>query len=355
MPSVHQVAIIGYGNAGRRFHAYLIGLAAGLRLRGIASRDPQTRQRIVAEQGCLAYESFERALADPQVDLIVLATPHDTHAAMAIEALTAGKHVVTDKVMCLTTDEADTMIEASRRARKLLSVFHNRRLDGDYLTVKKAIGDGELGPVRWIEMNWQRSGPPRGWRGRRDAGGGRLMDLGAHLIDQTIQLWPEDPPMNVYCRMHHDFGLIGQPEIDVESHCMVTIEFASGRTAIIDTSAMVHQPKPRFLIAGIAATLMKTGLDPQEQAMFAGDIDSARDDPVHYARISDGKTEKILPTLAGRWIDFYPNIAEALSGIAVPWVTAESVRPTIAVLQAALRSAQTHQAVACHADPGARR
>src|SRR5689334_17367615 len=134
-----RTAVIGYGFAGRSFHAYLIKLAPGLKLEGIASRNAVTREKIVAEQGCKAYASPEEALADPEVDLVVLATPSSTHAPLAIAALDAGKNVVTDKVMCLTLAECDAMLAAAERNGKLLTVFQNRRLDGDYLTVKLTI------------------------------------------------------------------------------------------------------------------------------------------------------------------------------------------------------------------------
>ena len=132
-----RVAVIGYGFAGRCFHSYLIGLAPGLELRGIASRSAETRDKIRAERACHAYESFEQVLADGEVDLVVLATPNSTHCEMACAALEAGKHVVTDKVMCLNTAEADRMIDTASRTGRMLSVFQNRRWDGDNSSTKE--------------------------------------------------------------------------------------------------------------------------------------------------------------------------------------------------------------------------
>ena len=149
-----RVAVVGYGFAGRCFHTYLVDLAEGLELYALASRF-----------GIKTVETFEEILADEAVDLVVLATPNDLHAPQAIRAMEAGKHVVTDKPMCLSLREADAMIAASRENDRLLSVFQNRRWDGDFLTVKQVLDEGLLGAPFLIEMFWGQYGVPRGWRG----------------------------------------------------------------------------------------------------------------------------------------------------------------------------------------------
>ncbi|MFO7958721.1 MAG: Gfo/Idh/MocA family oxidoreductase, partial [Candidatus Brocadiia bacterium] len=140
-----RAVVIGYGYAGRSFHSYLIGLADGLELRGVSSRSPETREKIVEERHCRAYAGLDEVIEDPDVDLVVLATPHDTHAELAVKAMDAGKHVVTDKPMCTSLEECDRMIEAAERNDVLLTVFQNRRWDGDYLTLRKLMDEGELG------------------------------------------------------------------------------------------------------------------------------------------------------------------------------------------------------------------
>jgi scyllo-inositol 2-dehydrogenase (NADP+) len=328
-----RAVVIGYGFAGRSFHSYLIGITPGLALHGIASRDAATREKIVRERGCPAYESFEQVIADPEVDLVVLATPSSTHADLAVRAMAAGKHVVTDKVMCLTLADCDRMIDAARRNGVLLSVFQNRRWDGDFLTLRKLIADGDLGAVRWVEMAWQGFGAWGGWRGQASLGGGRFYDLGAHLVDQMALLFPE-PVETVYCRMHHDY-----PDSDIDSEALIVITFAGGRTGVCDLSGMTAVSKPRFLAHGSRATFVKYGLDPQEAAMKAGDIDAAVEDPAHFGRVHDGKTERPVPTLPGRWRTFYENIAAALAGNEPPAVTLPSVRRAMSILDAARRSA----------------
>jgi len=328
-----KAVVIGYGYAGRSFHSYLIGLDSGLRLHGISSRNPETREKIVAERGCRAYESFEQVIEDPEVDLVVLATPHHLHADQAVRALEAGKHVVTDKPMCTSLEECDRMIDAANRSGRLLTVFQNRRWDGDYLTLRKLLEDGELGELRWLEMAWQAFGPPRGWRGRADAGGGRLFDLGAHMIDQVMLIFPQAVE-TVYCRMHHDY-----PDHDVESHAMVVIGFDGGTTAVVDAGGLHAIPKPRIHAFGTEGAFIKHGLDPQEAAMNAGDIDSAVEPEENYGRLKNARGERIVPTVPGRWRSFYENVADALAGRAEPAVKLHEVRRAIAVIDAARRSA----------------
>ena len=162
-----NVAIIGYGFAGRAFHSYLIGLEPRLHLAGIASRNPETRDRIKAEVGCPTYHSFEEVIADPAIDLVIVASPNYAHAEQTITALNAGKHVVTDKVMALNLADCDAMIAAANQNQKLLTVFQNRRWDGDFLTLQSLMAQGENGPlgtVKWVEMAWQGLGNWGGWR-----------------------------------------------------------------------------------------------------------------------------------------------------------------------------------------------
>jgi scyllo-inositol 2-dehydrogenase (NADP+) len=325
--------------AGRGFHCYLVKLTPGLVLRGVVARKPEVRERIQAEQGCRAYESVEAALADPDVDLIVLATPNSTHADLAVQALNARKHVVTDKVMCLTLADCDRMIAAARKNNVLLSVFQNRRFDGDFLTVKKLIADGELGEVRWIEMAWQGFGAWGGWRGQSAMGGGKFFDLGAHLVDQLCLLCPARIA-SVYCRMHHDL-----PQTDTESEALLVVAFENGVTGVCDFSSLAALSKPRFYVRGRKATFRKDGLDPQEAAMRAGNIDAAVEPPALYGVLHDGKAQRTIPTLAGRWRNYYESVAATLRESAPPCVQHQELRRAISILEAGVRSAQRNEVV----------
>jgi len=183
--------VVGYGYSGRAFHTYLPTLADGLNLRAIAVRNPAVRQQAAADHPeARVYADLDTLLADGAIQLVILATPHDTHRDLAIQAMEAGKHVVTDKVMALNAHQAEEMIAAARRNDVMLSVFHNRRWDWDYLTVQKVVSDGLLGEPFLFHAAVAGYGAPRGWRGDRAKSGGIMYDWGAHFMDQALQLVP---------------------------------------------------------------------------------------------------------------------------------------------------------------------
>jgi len=336
-----NVAVVGYGLAGRCFHAYLVGLVPDLKLRAVVSSRPEAREAIERDLVAIAYADFEQLLADDTVDLVVLATPNDLHAPHAIAALAAGKHVVTDKPMALDRGEADAMIAAAAKHDRLLSVFQNRRWDADYLTIRRAIEDERVGKPFRLELAWMAHAPPRTWRAKHVHGGGKFVDFGAHLIDQALQLIP-GPVDRVYARFQS-----GLWKNDVEDHAECTIGFAGGVEVQITTSSAAPQAKPRWLVMGSGGTLTQRGLDPQEKAMVAGDIDAAAEVPTHrvvHAPTVSG-TQEELETVPGRWRSYYENVADAILGRAELAVTAASVRRVMAVIDAARQSAATGQAV----------
>lgn len=340
-----RTVVVGYGYAGQHIHAPLLRLEPALQLHGICSTDPAKRDAIRSQFACRTYATFDEVIADREVDLVILATPNALHAPQSIAALSAGKHVVVDKPMCLNVGEADRMIQASQQSGRLLRIFHNRRLDGDFLTLQSLIEQGELGQVRWMELSWQKYGLPRTWRQVAGVGGGRLYDLGSHLIDQAMIL-NASPVASVFCRQHREFA--GR---DIESHSMLTMVFADGATAIIDTTCASRIPKPRYMVLGDKATFVKYGVDHQEAALAAGDIDAADDDPAEYGQLDDGQSRRTIPTLPGHWRDYYRQVAAAIGAATVSpplSPSADSLRPVrmqIAVLEAASDSARSGQTV----------
>jgi scyllo-inositol 2-dehydrogenase (NADP+) len=340
---VIKVGIIGYGFAGRGFHAYLVGRIPDLRLTAVASRDPERRRRAEQDYGVATYATPAEMLDRGAVDLVVVATPHDTHAALATEAMAAGKHVVVDKVMCLNAAEADSMIDASRRHGVLLSVFHNRRWDGDYLTIKKVLEEGWLGAPYLIETAVLRYRAPRGWRGDPAASGGLLYDWGAHLIDHALQLVP-GPVESVNCEIQYRGWGAG-----IGSYARLLLRFGGGVLYGIELGNLARVDKPRWLVLGERGALVKHGLDPQEPAMLAGDIDAAVEDPANRARIrtelNELASELVVESMRGDWTAYYRNIADALLGRAELAVTPESVRRAMAVFDAAMASARTGETI----------
>ena len=337
-----RTAIVGYGLAGRLFHAYLISRTEGLKLAAVATRDAERRARAERDWSVETHETLTDLL-DDEIRLIVLATPHHTHASLAIEAMEAGRHVVVDKVMCMSVSEAAEMIAVSRRCGVMLSVFHNRRWDWGYLTVRKALEDGLVGDPFLVERAVHRFRASRGWRTSREESGGLLYDWGAHLIDQGLQLIPAHPAA-VHCRGHKH-----RWEGDIEDHVTCTLYFHNGAEYRIEISNLSHISKPHWYVLGTEGSLVKTGLDPQEDWMKKGDIEGAEELPEDRVRIVadwDGAgAESILDSVKGSWVDFYRNIAAVLDRGAELAVKPEEMLGVMNVLDAATESQETGRVV----------
>ena len=338
-----NVGIVGYGFAGRRFHAYLISLTEGLRLYAIATRDIRRQEQARDEYGCKVVATLDELLTDDNVQLVVLATPHATHRDLAIQAMNAGKHVVTDKVMCLNVAEADAMIAARDRNGVMLSVFHNRRWDWDYLTVRQVIEQGLLGQPYLFEQAVTNFRRPGGWRAEAAQSGGILYDWGAHLVDQTLQLVTA-PLVDVWCSIKY-----GGWGVDIGNYAKLVLRFDDGTVAEINTGNLVRKSKPRWYVVGDRGTLFKEGLDPQEPAMLAGNIDAAQENAANRARVYTDfggmAGEVVVDTVHGSWKSYYRNIADVLNNSAELAVTAESVRRAIVVFDAAMESVRTGRSV----------
>lgn len=334
-----RVGLVGYGYAGRSMHAYLLSRVTDLKLVAVASRSPERRSQAEREYGVATYQTLDDLLERSQVDLVVVATPHDTHRTLACLAMDAGKHVVVDKVMCLNGEEADAMIEASRRNQVLLSIFHNRRWDWDYLTVKKVLDEALLGTPYLFEMALLSYRAPRGWRGDASASGGILFDWGAHFIDQALQLVP-GPVTSVTCDIQHrGWGT------DIGSYGRLLLRFASGVLYSIEIGNLSRQPKPHWLVLGERGSLIKTGIDPQEAALRQGHIEAATEDPANRARIitevNGLSAELVVESVKSDWTNYYRNVADAVLGRSSLTVKPEEVRRAVGVYDAAMRSAST--------------
>lgn len=334
-----NTAVVGYGYAGRCFHSYLIKLADGLRLSAISTRDPERQRRAHEEQKVKIYPSIKELLKDESIELVVIATPHDTHKDLALQVMKARKHCVVDKIMSMTYEEAEEMIEARDKYDVLLSVFHNRRWDGDFLTLKKVIKSGLIGYVFAIEEAVFSYGGPRGWRAERASCGGQLYDWGAHLIDHALLLGGK--PKRLFCR-----AIWRKWETDVDSHCKLVLEF-DDLLYTIELSRLARIPKPKFYALGELGTFRKYGLDPQESAMVAGNIDSAQESPESYpevvTEVGGGLSTLRIETERGNWKAYYQNIADVLLRGAELAVKAEEASEVVRVAQKAMESAQKHR------------
>jgi len=340
-----NAAVVGYGYAGRTFHSYLIERAVGLNLYAVSTRDVQ-RQREALEDHPHAriYGSMSELLDDGQVHLVVIVTPHHTHRDLAIEAMDAGKHVVVDKIMCLNAQQAADMIAARDRNGVVLSVFHNRRWDWDYLTVKQVLADGLIGEPYLFEAGILGYRPPHGWRADKQSSGGILYDWPAHFVDQALQLVPS-PVDSVFCK------LVSRDrwDSDIANYAKILIHFANDIVYQIEVGNLAAIGKPRWYILGDGGALIKYGLDPQEAALRQGDLDAAEEDPAERARVvsitDEGRQERLVDSVRGSWLSYYQNISDVLNEGAELEVTPEQIYRVMQVYDAAVESAATGQVV----------
>jgi scyllo-inositol 2-dehydrogenase (NADP+) len=340
-----NVAVVGYGYAGRVFHSYLIERAEGLDLYAISTRSAEGQRSAREDHPRVRiYGSIDRLLGDDGVQLVVIATPHHTHRELAIRAMDAGRHVVVDKIMCMNAKEAADMIAARDRNGVLLSVFHNRRWDWDYLTVKKVIADGLIGEPYLFEAGILSYRPPHGWRADRQQSGGILYDWPAHFVDQALQL-VAGPVHSVFCEIIRR----DRWNADIDNYAKLLLRFANGVLYQIEIGNLAAIGKPRWYILGPLGALIKHGLDPQEAALRSGDLDAAEEDPAERARVVsflDGtRQDRLIDSVRGTWLSYYRNIAAALNEGAELAVTPEQIYRVMLVYDAAIEAAASGEIV----------
>jgi scyllo-inositol 2-dehydrogenase (NADP+) len=336
--------VVGYGLAGRFFHCPLISRQSRLKLHGIVARREETREEAAAKWHTKTYESLQDALKDDEVRLVVIATPHNTHAEMAVEVLKAGKDCVVDKVMALTDADATKMIKARDRSKRMLSVFHNRRWDWDYATVKDLLERGSIGSPLLIESAVCRFAAPRTWRGNLEEAGTILHDWGAHFIDQALQLGLGP------CRRVAAWVLESPWKgVDSGGHGRLVMEF-DGVLFQAETSRVCRIDRPRWWIVGNGGGFVKYGVDPQEEALRAGDIDAATEPEalqgiMRTPDVTGEVLESRVPSVRAHWDSYYRNIADHLLDGAPLAVTAEQARDVVRILEAAVTSSSEHRFV----------
>jgi scyllo-inositol 2-dehydrogenase (NADP+) len=330
------IGLLGYGLAGSTFHAPLIRTIPGLTIAAVMT----SRRDDVARDlpGANVVESAEAIFNDPAIELVVVATPNASHFALARQALLAGKHVVIDKPMTTSSADADALIALAAQRGRLLSVYHNRRWDNDFLTLRKLLEAGRLGTVYAYAAHFDRFRPAikPGWHEVPQPGSGALFDLGSHLIDQALVLFglPETVTADVFAQ---------RTDALVDDYFHVVLGYGE-RRAIVHASALVREPGPHFAVHGDAGSFVKYGMDPQEEALKAGrpagTPDWGREDPAASGTFVNAAGErKTIVSVPGSYGDFYAQMAAAILTRAPVPVSAQSARDVIAVIELARQSA----------------
>jgi predicted dehydrogenase len=343
-------AVIGYGLAGSVFHAPLIAATPGLTVDTVVTGNPERQaaarkaypDSVVVSS---AEEVFERAAAH---DFAVVAAPNDVHVALARRALDAGLPVVVDKPFAPTADQARSLVQQADKLGVLITPYMNRRWDSDQLTLRRLLEDGKLGTILHYESRFERWRPalsqPRPWSETAppEAGGGILLDLGSHLVDQAMVLFGE--VNGVYAELANRRG--GGADDDA----FVALEHASGVRSHLWTSLLAAAPGPRLRVLGDAAAYVVADVDGQEEALVSGARpgdggDWGTEPRQKWGRLFSGHGSEPVPSERGDWPRFYLLFERALRDGAPPPVDARDAVACLEVLDAARRSAASRTVV----------
>jgi scyllo-inositol 2-dehydrogenase (NADP+) len=339
-----RVALIGYGLGGRSFHAPLIAVTPGLRLDAIVTSNPERRRQATAEHPTARLlESAEDVFAHSRdFDLVVVTTPNRTHVPLARRALEAGIPTVVDKPLAPTSAEARELVELSRRRKVLLTVYHNRRFDGDFRVLTRLVREQTLGAVHRFESRFERWRPQLkgGWREKADPheAGGLLFDLGSHLIDQALQLF--GPVADVYAEAD-----ARRRDAQVDDDVFLALTHENGVRSHLWMTVLAADRAPRFRLFGLEGTYTKLGMDVQEEALRGGKRPGSPDWGVEprelWGVIANGETTSPVPTPPGAYQDFYGGVATSLTTGAPPPVDPRDAVAVIEVIETAKVRART--------------
>lgn len=335
------MALIGYGLAGSCFHAPFIAATAGLSLVRIVTRDAARRAQAGRDHpdARLADTADELWREAGELDLVVVASPNRTHVPLARAAIDRGLHVVVDKPAAPSAAEARALLAHAQARGVVLTVYQNRRWDGDFQTLRQIVGDGAVGQPLTFESRFERWRPEitPGWRQRptpEDAGG-LLFDLGSHLIDQARLLF--GPVARVYAEL--DRRRHGSA---VDDHSFVALTHGSGVRSHLFMSTMTAQAGPRFRLLGSKGAFVKYGMDVQEDALRAGRRPGGPDwgsDPVdRWGQLGHGDALQAVPTARGDYQEFYRRLVAAIGGASPAPVDPSDAVAALDVIEAARRA-----------------
>jgi predicted dehydrogenase len=344
-----KAAIVGYGLAGRTFHAPLISATPGLAVETVVTGNPERREQALGDlPGVhvvpIVDELWERSA---EHDLVVIATRNDAHAPLARRGLDAGLAVLVDKPLATNVADAAALVDHARERGRLLTVFHNRRWDSDMRTLQGLLADGSLGDVTRFESRIERWRPdlrPDAWRESAGAaeGGGVLLDLGSHLVDQALQLF--GPATHVYGEVDARRGAAGDDD------SFVALRHRSGTYSHLWMSAFAAAPGPRLRVLGTRAAFVVAEVDGQEDALRAG---RRPDDPApwgvepesRWGRLVRGDDSQPVPSEPGAWPEFYAELERALREGGPPPVDPADAVAALVVLDAARASAARREVI----------
>jgi scyllo-inositol 2-dehydrogenase (NADP+) len=338
-----RVGLIGYGLAGSAFHAPLVEAVPGLALTSVVTSNPErAEQARAAHPGAEVLPSADALFqAAGEHDVVIVASPNRTHAPLGLAAVEAGLHLVVDKPLAARVADAERLATAAAERGVVAAVFHNRRWDGDFLTLRRLVEQGALGELLRLESRFERWRPEVDvdkWRegGTPEDAGGVLFDLGPHLIDQALELL--GPARSVYAEVS-----CVRPGAKVDDDFFMALEHESGAVSHLWATMVAAQPGPRLRALGTRAAYVKRGLDVQEAALREGarpgDPRFGQEPREAWGLLGTDERAEPVETERGRYVEFYERLERAITGGDPPPVPLEAGIATLRVIEAARASA----------------
>lgn len=334
-------ALIGYGFSGSTFHApFLEEMDEYNLISVLSSKKDKVKKKLPAVD---VVQRIEDITVRSDVELVIVTTPSSLHFDMAKKLLEAGKHVVVEKPMVATMQEAEELASCAKEHNVMLSVYQNRRYDGNFLTVKKLMNEGTLGDIYLYEAHYDRFElvVENGWREENKPASGILYDLGAHLIDQALSLF--GMPDSVTADIQRQ-----RPNAVVDDYFHIILTYGTKRV-ILHSSMTVFEQGPKYKVHGSRGTFMKHGEDPQEEELLEGRRPDGADwgmDPLNqYGTLYTSSGSEKIVTLPGDYRHYYKGIYECIrKGKPCPVAGEDGVK-TIRIIEAALTSSREKQTV----------
>lgn len=338
-----DVGLVGFGLAGRSFHAPVIDGVPGLRLAAVVQRSGREAASLYANARLV--RSVEELLSISDIRLVVIATPNDTHCRIARQCLDAGRDVVVDKPLAPTLDEALELAKFARERGRLLTVYHNRRFDGDFQALHQLVASGRLGRILRFESNYDRFRPhlkANAWREHAGLGTGVFMDLGPHLIDHALFLFGLPEALTADIRIERDRAI-------VDDSFDLTLHYAGGLRALLRATMLAPVARSRFILHGTSGAYVKHAFDVQEPRLRAGKIpwnempneaeQEANSGVLTLVNAEGTATnEERVPPAPSDYRSYYANVRDVLLGTAAPAVTVEHALNVMRILELARNS-----------------
>ena len=344
-----EVGLVGFGLAGRAFHAPVIRAVPGLHLAAIVQRSGTEAAEKYPDVRIV--RSLDELLSIPEIRLIVIATPNETHYSFARQCLEAGRDVVVDKPFTTTLEEAVSLVQFARTVNRLLTVYQNRRYDGDFQAIRQVVKAGTLGRIVRFETSYDRFRPqlkPGAWRETASPGSGILFDIAPHMIDHALVLFGLPEAVTADVRTERDKA-VADDAFDI------TLHYSNGMRAVLRSSILAAAPRPRFVLFGTQASFVKQTFDPQEMNLRRGFVPVDRpwgyepeeDWGVLTVPAGESFERRRVPSAICDYRDYYSNLRDVIVGRAALAVTPEYALEIMRMLELARESSQKRRTIPC--------